>query len=77
MSSPNLKCSKCQSTMEEGFILDKEGQSAGGISYWVAGTPPDKSWWGLNIKGREKLMVITFRCTRCGYLESYTVSPEE
>ena len=76
MSSPNPKCSKCQSAMEEGFILDKGHHDSAGISYWVAGSP-DKRWWGLNTKGREKLMVITFRCTRCGYLESYTVTPQK
>jgi len=76
MSSPNPKCPKCQSAMEEGFIPDHEGRSSARVRYWMAG-PPDKRWWGLNTKGREKLMVMTFRCTRCGFLESYTVSPEE
>ncbi len=76
MSLQNPSCSKCQSAMEEGFIVDKGDSNSAGVSHWVAGSP-DKSWWGANIKGREKLMVIAFRCTRCGFLESYTVTPEE
>jgi len=69
MSSPNPKCPKCQSAMEQGFIMDREG------STWVQG-PLEKSWGWPNTKGREKLPVITFRCARCGYLESYAVSPQ-
>ena len=75
MAGSNPACPKCQSAMEEGFIMDREGHDSGSVSKWVEG-PPEKRWWGLNTKGRKKLMVITFRCIRCGYLESYTVSPQ-
>jgi len=62
--------------MEEGFVLDQQRHNAATVSKWVEGSP-EKRWWGLNIRGRKVLSVITFRCARCGYLESYTVSPEE
>ena len=75
MSSPNPKCSKCQSPTEEGFILDKGDGNSSNVSHWVSGSP-DKRWWGTKTGDKVKLEVITFRCTRCGYLESYTVSPQ-
>ena len=44
-----------------------------GVSQWVAGEP-ETSWWmggGLKLRGKEQLPVTTYRCRRCGYLESY------
>lgn len=56
--------------MEQGFVLD---HSHGAIlqSLWVAGPVERSRWTGLRLKGREKVPIITWRCTRCGYLESY------
>jgi hypothetical protein len=56
--------------MEEGFVLD--------ASYavvlqpkWMEG-PPEKSLLsGVKMRGRAKHSVTTFRCAKCGYLESY------
>ena len=41
-------------------------------SEWVQGAP-EKSRWGIGIKlkGKLKLPIATYRCTKCGYLESY------
>ena len=56
--------------MEEGFILDNS-HGARLQSEWIEGAP-ERSWWaGLKLKGRDKVPVATFRCSRCGYLESY------
>ncbi|MGH9852640.1 MAG: hypothetical protein ACREBD_22620 [Blastocatellia bacterium] len=71
-----LQCPKCRSQMEEGFIADHADGNATTISEWVEG-PPDKRWWGLKTGGKEKLRVVTFRCVRCGYLESYAPIPTE
>ena len=61
---------KCGAKMEEGFILDN---AHGGRlqSEWVEGEPERSVWTGIKLKGREHLPVTTFRCSRCGYLESY------
>ncbi len=61
--------------MEQGFLLD---HSHGGIliqNSWVGGLAEKSMWTGLKVKGRDQLPVITWRCTRCGYLESYASSP--
>lgn len=63
-------CPKCEGYMEEGFTSDA---THGGVltSKWIAGKP-EKSWWtGIKTKGRKKIEISTFRCTTCGYLESY------
>lgn len=64
-------CPKCQSAMEEGFISDHTQSHSITVSEWIEGAPPDQSWWGLKTGDKEKLRVMTFRCVRCGYLESY------
>lgn len=59
--------------MEPGFLLDV---THGGMTQtsWVQGEPEKSFWTGIRIKGRAKLPVKTFRCTHCGYLESYATS---
>ena len=38
---------------------------------WVEGEPERSFWQGLKTRDREQHPVRTFRCARCGYLESY------
>jgi hypothetical protein len=52
--------------MTVGFTVD----TAGGQSSWIAGLP----WEGLKTKKPKPLVVATFRCPKCGYLESYASS---
>lgn len=61
--------------METGYLLDNtQGGYAAGT--WVSGLPERNMWTGLKLKGRTQLSIITYRCTRCGYLESYAPSPD-
>jgi hypothetical protein len=56
--------------MEEGFIPD---MSYGAIlvGSWLEGAP-EKSWTGgVKMKGKRRLSITAYRCTSCGYLESY------
>ena len=64
------ECPKCRASMDEGFIKDETyGQVL--ASKWVEG-PPEKSFWtGTKTKGKEQVQVRTYRCSSCGYLESY------
>jgi hypothetical protein len=57
--------------MEPGFVLDLGHYSSPNEQQWVEGEPAKSFWRGISTKGREKLPVRTFRCDRCGYLESY------
>jgi hypothetical protein len=68
-SSP--ECHRCRGTMEPGYLLDRSHRSTLAEPRWVEGTPEHSFWTGLKTKGREVLAVTTFRCTKCGYLESY------
>ena len=60
-----MKCSKCQGQLEEGFIPDSQF----GPEFWVAGENPSflKRFLGY----KNKLLITTYRCTKCGALESY------
>ena len=67
-SSP---CPKCAAPMDEGYIVDHAHYNARMVSHWVEG-PPERSFWtGLKITDRRSFTVATFRCQRCGFLESY------
>ena len=55
--------------MEQGYVLD-EGYGNRTVGQWVAGEP-ERIWTGLKLRGKTKLDVTTYRCKRCGYLESY------
>lgn len=63
-------CPKCASSqIEEGFILD-QGYGEKHVAAFQKGEP-DKRWWGLKAPKSERLNVQSYRCKRCGYLESY------
>ena len=63
-------CIRCSGEMDPGFLLD-EGHGKRYVARWVAGEPRKSFWFGLSLKGRQPLAVSTYRCRRCGYLESY------
>lgn len=70
MTIANLTCPKCKGQMEEGFIADN---TYGGIvtSKWVEGQPEKSFWTGIKTRDKERIQITTYRCTGCGYLESY------
>ena len=41
------------------------------VPKWAAGVPVKSIWTGLKLKRGEQRDVGTYRCRRCGYLESY------
>lgn len=65
------QCLRCQARMEAGFFLDDIDAEIHKAQEWVSGQPK-RSWWaGLDLKGNERHAVTTYRCPKCGYLESY------
>lgn len=66
----SLACPRCSGQMEPGYMVD-EGYGTRSVAKWVAGEPVKSMWTGLKLRGRDKLDVSTYRCRRCGYLESY------
>ena len=71
------ECPKCQGRMSEGFAVDKGHYNAQDLQTWVEGAPVKTFWRGLHTKGREAYTISTYRCERCGYLESYANTPVE
>ena len=65
-------CPKCEQPMEEGYILDLTHGNYKTTSTWIAGKPEQRRFWGgLKTDDRDNLEIQTFRCTACGFLESY------
>lgn len=71
------ECPRCRSNMSEGFILDYGDHNAKNIQKWVEGEPVRSFWTGLQTKDRDKYEVSTWRCDKCGYLESYAQTPSK
>jgi len=65
------KCSKCQTEMEVGYIIDRAHHNTRAPATWVEGEPEPSFWTGTKISGKEQHQVNTFRCPGCGFLESY------
>lgn len=71
MSKKSLACPKCKGEMNEGFVLDRGDLEMRHPSLWVAGAPEKSLWLGTKIEGRESFQISSYRCEKCGYLESY------
>lgn len=69
-----LTCPKCQRSMERGFSSDI-GYGTVVQSSWTAGEPR-KRWLfgGIQWKQKDNLPIAIYRCTGCGYLESYAAA---
>ena len=64
-------CSKCGSSMTLGFALDNNEGGRRSVSSWVEGEPRKSFWKGIALGGRRQIPISTWRCNRCGLLESY------
>lgn len=67
-----LKCAKCGGAMEKGFMLEASYVNNLVPPEWAEGEIERSFWTGVNTKGRIRHTVVTYRCTACGFLESYT-----
>ena len=70
MTTTDHECPKCRNMMEEGFIADLT-HGAVMTSKWIEGEPEKSFWTVTKTKGKRQVEVHTFRCTNCGFLESY------
>jgi hypothetical protein len=59
--------------METGFIPDMS-YAAILSSSWVEGEPAKGFLGNIKLGGKRRIAAKTFRCTKCGYLESYARS---
>lgn len=73
-----IVCQKCKGLMEEGF-MPEYAHPLLLVTRWHPGAPKDAEIRVLGMKVGEWLevreanmrLVSTYRCTECGYLESY------
>jgi len=70
MPVPAMTCPKCSVQLQEGFILE-QARHGRGATEWVEGKAVKSFWTGVELRGRARLSVATFRCPRCGFLELY------
>jgi predicted nucleic-acid-binding Zn-ribbon protein len=70
MPAAQQVCPKCKSKMSEGFIVD-QGYGHRFVSQWVEGPPEKGLLLGVKVKNKRIIDTTTYRCTSCGYLESY------
>lgn len=68
-------CLRCQSVMDEGILLDRGHGNTLAVEQSLEGTPERSFWLGIKATGRERFTVTTYRCPRCGYLESSATEP--
>jgi hypothetical protein len=59
--------------MAEGFIVDNIHGGAA-VATWVEGEPKKSIWVGVKLSGTTRIEVTTWRCGRCGFLESYAAA---
>ncbi|HZI28949.1 MAG TPA: hypothetical protein VFD64_12345 [Gemmatimonadaceae bacterium] len=63
--------------MSEGFVLDHGDYNSKKLQEWIEGEPVKSFWHGYQTNDREAFVVRTYRCERCGFLESYAQTPAE
>lgn len=65
-----MDCIKCGGQMAEGFVVD-QGYGSASVSKFQSGRPRKSIWTGVKQSKEEQAEISTYRCGRCGYLESY------
>lgn len=67
------ECHKCSATMEAGFIVERSFGNWQDVS--IGGKPEHSLLRGVKLLDKPQLKVVTFRCPKCGLLESYASEP--
>jgi hypothetical protein len=66
-----ISCLRCDVAMEEGFIPDLADLNYPQVPQWAEGRPVKSFWSGLKLKDRDRYPITTYRCPKCGMLQSY------
>jgi DNA-directed RNA polymerase subunit RPC12/RpoP len=67
-----VRCLRCQAQMEAGIVPDNT-QAGLQEQQWSPGEPEPSFWMGMKLKKDSAIPVRTWRCPKCGYLESYAI----
>ena len=71
MSAESTRCPKCGGAMAQGFIADHHDGNRQYVSTWVEGAPEKSFWHSTSAPADKRVPVGVFRCSGCGFLESY------
>jgi hypothetical protein len=71
MMESHNQCPKCNGEMKQGFILDHKDYASSVVAQWQPGAPLKSFWRGVQSKDGPHYEITAYRCTGCGYLESY------
>jgi hypothetical protein len=71
MDTKIMHCPKCNNEMVQGYIADWKADDRRRVSNWIEGEPIKSYWYGTKISPEKCIPVGTFRCSVCGFLESY------
>jgi hypothetical protein len=71
MSTATSRCPKCKGEMVQGFIVDWYGGGRRRLVNWIEGPPEKSVWHGTSVPADKGIPVGMFRCSGCGFLESY------
>jgi hypothetical protein len=71
MNAATGRCPKCAGEMVQGFIVDWAQGGARRVLNWVEGAPAKSFWHGTRAPAEKSMAVGTFRCSQCGFLESF------
>lgn len=64
-------CRECGGRMTQGYVVDYGDAGTTLLQRWWKG-PVQKGWLGsLKVRRKEGHEIQTFRCDRCGLLQSY------
>ena len=75
MITKAIQCPKCNGEMAQGFIFDRADGGNRRVINWVEGAPKKSDFWTVTRVPEEKCVPVgTFRCSVCGFLESYAHS---
>ena len=71
MSAEMTRCPKCNGEMVQGFTVDFKGGPERIVTTWVEGAPEKAFWRGTSVPAEKCIPVGVYRCSECGFLESY------
>lgn len=67
----SMVCPKCSAPMVQGYLLELGDSNLRTVTQWVSGAPEAGAFMGMQVKGRDQFPTQSFRCSSCGFLESY------
>jgi Domain of unknown function (DUF6487) len=71
LSMEPVRCPKCNGEMVQGFIFDRADGGGRRVINWVEGAPHKAFWTTTSVPAEKCVPIGTFRCSMCGFLESY------